>query len=83
MSDQREDPTVTHVTTEPAAPVPPVVVQPAEPTKSFHVGSFVLGLVTALVLAAVALAVFLVVSDSDDDGNIQVDVPAVDVDTSG
>jgi hypothetical protein len=85
MTDQHDTPTITHVTTEPPPSVPPtVVVQPSEPlTKSFHLGSFVAGFVTALVLGALALAVFLVVSDSDDDGNIQVDVPAVDVDTGG
>ena len=36
-----------------------------------------------MVVGAIALVVFLVVSDSDDDGNIQVDVPAVEVDTGG
>jgi hypothetical protein len=78
MTDHHDSPTITHVTAEPPSSVPPtVVVQPTEPlTKSFHLGSFVAGFVTAL-------AVFLVVSDSDDDGNIQVDVPAVDVDTGG
>lgn len=36
--------------------------------------------VMAVVLAAVAFGAFLVVSDSDDDGNLDVDVPAIDVD---
>jgi hypothetical protein len=36
----------------------------------------------AVVLAAIALGAFLVVSDSDDDGNLDVNVPAVDVDTT-
>jgi hypothetical protein len=85
MSDQHDSPTITHVTAEPGPSVPPtVVVQPTEnPTRSFHPGSFFAGVVTALILGAVALAVFFVISDSDDDGNIQVEVPAVDVDTGG
>ncbi|HUS43314.1 MAG TPA: hypothetical protein VMY16_11675 [Ilumatobacteraceae bacterium] len=76
-------------TAEPAPPVatatqPAVIVQTPEPdTKSFRFGSFLAGFLAAIVLAGVALAVFLVVSDSDDDGNIQLDVPAVDVDTGG
>jgi hypothetical protein len=79
MSDQHDSPTITHVTAEPP---PTVVVQPTEnQTRSFHPGSFFAGVVTALVLGALALAVFFVISDSDDDGNIDVEVPAVDVDT--
>lgn len=63
---------------------PAVVVQSTEPdSRSFSFGSFLTGFLTAVVLAAVALAVFLVVSDSDDDGNIQIEVPAVDVDSGG
>jgi hypothetical protein len=45
--------------------------------------SFLAGFVAALIAAAIALAVFLAVSDADDDGEIQVDVPAVDVDVDG
>lgn len=72
--------TATPVATEaPAA----VVVEPAQPIRRFNTGSFIAGFVTAIVVAALAFVVFLVVSDSDDDGNIQVDVPAVDVDTDG
>jgi len=64
-------------------PAPPVVVQPAEhhdpPPRGFSFGSFLLGFLAALLAGAIAIAVFLVVSDSDDDGNIELDVPAVDV----
>jgi hypothetical protein len=42
--------------------------------------SFVAGFLTAVIAAAIALAVFLAVSDADDDGEIRLDVPAVDVD---
>ena len=45
--------------------------------------SFLAGFLTALVLAAIGAIVFLAVSDADDDGEIQVDVPAVDVDLDG
>jgi len=41
--------------------------------------SFLAGFITAIILAAIAFGTFLVVSDSDDDGNIDVNVPAVDV----
>jgi hypothetical protein len=67
-----------------ASAPPTVVVQPTEQrTRTFHFGSFVAGFLAAMVVAALALVVFLVVSDSDDDGDIQVDVPAVEVDTGG
>jgi hypothetical protein len=60
-------------------------VQPVAVTekRTMSMRSFVAGFLTALVAAAIALAVFLAVSDSDDDGEIQVDVPAVDVDVEG
>ncbi len=65
-------------------PTPAVVVQSAEPAdganRGFSFGSFLLGFLTALLAAAIAVGVFLAVSDSDDDGNIELDVPAVDVD---
>ena len=41
--------------------------------------AFVAGFVTAVLVAAAAFAAFLIVSDSDDDGTINVDVPAVQV----
>jgi hypothetical protein len=46
-----------------------------------RVPAFLAGFVTAIVIAAIAFVAFLAVSDSDDDGNIDVEVPAVDVDT--
>jgi hypothetical protein len=54
-----------------------------EPVKSGWFRPFLAGFVTAVVAAAIALGVFLVVSDSDDDGTIDVEVPEVDVDTGG
>ena len=48
-----------------------------------RVPAFVAGFLSALVLAAASFVVFLVVSDSDDDGNVDVEVPAVQVDENG
>ena len=45
--------------------------------------SFLAGFVVALIAAAIALTVFFVVSDDDNDGEIQIDVPAVDVEVDG
>lgn len=42
-------------------------------------GWFLIGFFAALLSIAVAAIVFLAVSDEDDDGNINLDVPAVDV----
>jgi hypothetical protein len=56
---------------------PSTVERPVQRTMSFW--SFVAGFVFALVAGAIAIIVFFAVSDSDDDGNIQLDVPAVDV----
>jgi hypothetical protein len=44
--------------------------------------AFMAGLIIAIVLAAIAVGAFLVISDSDDDGNIDINVPAVDVETT-
>ena len=41
-------------------------------------GGFLWGVITALVVAAIAVVAFLAVWDGDDDGNI--DVPSIDVD---
>lgn len=41
---------------------------------------FIIGFVAALLAIAVAALVFLAISDSDDDGNIELDVPSVEVD---
>lgn len=49
-----------------------------ETTRSF--GSFLMGVLVTLVAGAIALVAFLVVSDADDDGSIDLDVPSVDVD---
>ena len=40
---------------------------------------FLIGFVVALASIAVAAVVFLAVSDQDDDGQVELDVPAVDV----
>lgn len=47
---------------------------------SSRVKWFLLGFLAALVSLVVAAAVFLVVSDDDNDGRINVEVPTVDVD---
>jgi hypothetical protein len=61
----------------------PVVVTPTNPVtkveRTMSFWSFVAGFVFALVAGAVAILVFFAVSDADDDGNLELDVPAVDV----
>ena len=42
--------------------------------------AFAAGFVTAVIAGVIGLAAFLAVSDSDDDGQIELDVPAVGVD---
>jgi hypothetical protein len=73
-----------------AQPVVEPVVTQAQPDyrnvmtevdRPSRVPAFLAGFVTAIVIAAIAFVAFLAVSDSDDDGNIDVEVPAVDVDT--
>ena len=89
MDEHTHSDTQAPATTDPTinvapATTPTVVVRtPEAEGRSFSLASFVTGFLTAIVLAALALVVFLVVSDSDDDGNIQIEVPAVDVDTGG
>lgn len=58
-------------------PVQPVVVTEE---RKLSGRSFLAGFVTAVVLAVIAAVVFLAVSDSDDDGEIRLEVPTVDVD---
>lgn len=62
-----------------------VHVQPVtvDDTRKLSFTSFLLGFVSAIVAGAIAIVVFFAVSDADDDGNIELDVPAVDVDTGG
>lgn len=55
-----------------------VHTQVQEPKSS--VPAFITGFLTAGLLAAIGAIVFLAVADRDDDGNIQLDVPQVDVD---
>ena len=71
------------ITTTPDAAYRPIVT-PVTPTETVverpsRFPAFVAGFVTAVLVAAAAFAAFLVVSDSDDDGTINVDVPAVQV----
>lgn len=67
-----------------AAPAQPVIIQtPGEPENKLSGRSFVFGFLSALLMGAIAAAAFLVVSDRDDDGNLELDVPAVDVDVDG
>ncbi len=79
-----EEHTTDTATTGPVvAPPREVVVERTierEPVKSGWVRPFLAGFLTAVVAGAVAIAVFLVVSDADDDGTLDVEVPAVDVD---
>ena len=44
---------------------------------------FLLGFVAALLAGVIASVAFLAISDEDDDGGVQLDVPAVDVDIDG
>ena len=53
------------------------------PEKRSFVLPFVAGFVTAIVAGAFGAAIFLAVSDSDDDGEIELDVPAVDLEVGG
>ncbi len=55
-----------------------VHTQVQEPKSS--VPAFIAGFLTAGLVAASAAVVFLAVSDRDDDGNLRLDVPQVDVD---
>lgn len=66
-------------------PAERVQVQPVtvDDTRKLSFTSFLVGFVSAIVAGAIAIVVFFAVSDADDDGNIELDVPAVDVDTGG
>lgn len=44
---------------------------------------FLIGFVAALAAGAVASVAFLAVSDADDDGDVDLDVPAVELDVEG
>ncbi len=55
-------------------------VRPVE--RPSRVAPFVAGVLSTLAALAIGLTVFLVVSDSDDDGNIDLNVPSVDVDVN-
>ncbi len=57
-----------------------VHTQVQEPKSS--VPAFLTGFLTAGLLAALGAIVFLAVSDSDDDGNVQFDVPTVDLEVN-
>lgn len=69
-----------HTLVEERVRVEPVAVTTE---RRMSVRSFVAGFLTAVVAAAIALVVFLAVSDADDDGEIELDVPTVDVDVDG
>ncbi len=57
--------------------------EPADSHGSSRFAWFLIGFVAALASIAVAALVFLAISDEDDDGNINLDVPAVDVEVDG
>ena len=65
--------------------VEPVVVgAEGVPTdRKMSVRPFIAGFLTAVVAAAITIVVFLAVTDADDDGQIELDVPTVDVDVDG
>lgn len=69
-----------HTLVEERVRVEPVAVTTE---RKMSVRSFIAGFVTAVVAAAIAFVVFLAVTDSDDDGEIELDVPTVDVDVDG
>lgn len=91
--DERRDQTVRTDTTVPPtrevptreAPTREVVMErrvetAVPPTeKRSWVGPFVAGFLTATIAFAIGIGIFLVVSDADDDGVIELDVPAVEV----
>ena len=53
--------------------------EPADGGGGSRFAWFLIGFVAALATIAVAAVVFLAVSDQDDDGRVELDVPAVDV----
>ncbi len=52
---------------------------PVDSDRRRWVGPFFAGVITTAIAFAVGIGVFLLVSDADDDGNIDLDVPAVDI----
>lgn len=58
-----------------------VHTQVQEPKSS--IPAFIAGFLTAGLVAAVGAIAFLAVSDRDDDGNLQLDVPQVELDVDG
>ncbi len=59
------------------------VDRPVEASRPSRVRPFIAGFITAALVAAGAVLVFLAVSSADDDGTVEVDVPAVEVDVGG
>ena len=82
MSEHDEDTTV-HRTVDDRAAVVEREIHHHEPTRSGTFKGFVLGFLTALVLAVMAAVIFLALSDDDDDGQVELDVPTVDIDVDG
>jgi hypothetical protein len=68
----------------PATTAQPVIIQTTGETENTSSGrSFVFGFLAAVVIGLIGAVAFLMISDRDDDGNIEIDVPAVDVDIDG
>lgn len=77
------DPADAHLSAAEVARVRTVLNDGALEEHSSRMKWFLLGFVAALVALVVAAAVFLVVSDDDNDGQLNLDVPTVDVDVDG
>lgn len=83
MSNDIETSEYTTVESTAGAP-PPVVVErrvevPVERQRS-RVGPFLAGVIATVAVGAIGLAAFFAISDADDDGNLELDVPAVELD---
>ncbi len=81
-NDTRNTPheTSTDSGVEPASQLRVERIYEIEPQKTSRIGPFVAGFLTATIAALAAALVFLAVSDADDDGSVEIQVPAVDID---
>jgi hypothetical protein len=73
-----------HPVTERVVPVEREVREVrVDASRPSRVRPFIAGFITAALVAAAGILVFLAVSSADDDGTVEVDVPAVEVDVGG
>ena len=77
--DTIEQPTVEAATSAPPQVVIERQIQVPVDDRRSRIWPFLAGVITAVAAGAIGLAVFFVVSDADDDGNIELDVPAVEL----